>query len=209
MANFRALVTIPAVSGVAKDSVANNWSVTATSDPATWGPNFEAALKSFYDAWGANRSSLYVWTGARCKTYALADPTPRVPVRDVSLALSGSVATNTLPSEVALVLTFQGPIVSGTPQARRRGRVYLGPFSSASADSATGRPASALLSTMSTAAIALKVASVAATDWDWVVISNVNPAVPVSTIVTNGWVDNAWDTQRRRGIAFTARGAWS
>jgi hypothetical protein len=30
-------------------------------------------------------------------------------------------------------------------------------------------------------------------------------AVPV----TDGWVDNAWDTQRRRGIDRTARSTWT
>jgi len=52
------------------------------------------------------------------------------------------------------------------------------------------------------AATYLKGASDAAADWTWVVYSTVDNAMyPVD----NGWVDNSWDTQRRRGVKPTAR----
>jgi len=42
--------------------------------------------------------------------------------------------------------------------------------------------------------------------WDWVVYSPTNG----NTVnVDNGWVDNAFDTQRRRGLAVTARTNWT
>jgi hypothetical protein len=45
-------------------------------------------------------------------------------------------------------------------------------------------------------------ASVTETTWSLAVYS---VADAVAREVTNGWVDNAWDTQRRRGIDATAR----
>jgi hypothetical protein len=45
-------------------------------------------------------------------------------------------------------------------------------------------------------------ASQAATAWKWAVYSTVNAT---GVEVTNGWVENAWDTQRRRGRIATVR----
>jgi hypothetical protein len=39
--------------------------------------------------------------------------------------------------------------------------------------------------------------------WTWIVVSEVAGLNDV--IVTNGWVDNAFDIQRRRGVTPTSR----
>jgi hypothetical protein len=39
----------------------------------------------------------------------------------------------------------------------------------------------------------------------WVTVS---PTAGTSGVVTDGWVDNAWDTQRSRGAAPTMRIDW-
>lgn len=38
--------------------------------------------------------------------------------------------------------------------------------------------------------------------WQWRIWSPTNNN---SVLIDNGWVDNAWDTQRRRGVEATAR----
>jgi hypothetical protein len=48
----------------------------------------------------------------------------------------------------------------------------------------------------------MKAAAIASASWDWVVYSPTDDAYHE---VANGWVDNAWDTQRRRGYKPTSR----
>lgn len=98
-----------------------------------------------------------------------------------------------------MVLSFQADKVSGLPQARRRGRVYFGPLGGAA--EASGRPGTTLLSAVVAFGAALLSESNLA-DWTWVVYSTVNNG---GAPVTNGWVDNSFDTQRRRGLEWTAR----
>jgi hypothetical protein len=208
MGIYRAQVVVPAVNSLSKDAIVNNWGLYTLDSPSGVAAIVGPILRNFYDAWGANRSSMYAWTGARLKLYHMNDPKPRVPVADVALLLSGSVATNTLPTEVSLCLSVQASRVSGQSQRRRRGRLYLGPFSSASGDGLTGRPASALRTTLATAAEAARVAF-GATTVGWHVVSQPKPTDPMtSAAVTGGWIDDAWDTQRRRGGQPSARLIW-
>ena len=51
----------------------------------------------------------------------------------------------------------------------------------------------------------LLTASLAAADWHWVVYSTVQPAGQRTADVVNGWVDDAFDIQRRRGLAANSR----
>jgi len=101
-------------------------------------------------------------------------------------------------------LSFQGERTSGQSQARRRGRVYLGPFGSSAGDTTSGRPSSGLRGGIITAAAAFGVQSQAAIEWVWGVISTAGPSMSFSE-VKDGWVDDAWDTQRRRGEGATLR----
>lgn len=201
MVAMRAQVVVPADTGLPEDVVVNTWGLDASIDVGTWQASFMAAMLAFYDERNSYLSSLYQWTAARVRLYNLADPTPRVPIFDLPLGLTGTFALNTLPQEVALCLSFQGPKLSGVPQARRRGRVYLGPWATAASDSGTGRPEDDLITLLIEAADELLDASNAATGWKWAVISGASGSTPTPVIVTNGWVDNAWDTQRRRGAS--------
>jgi hypothetical protein len=95
--------------------------------------------------------------------------------------------------------------VSGQPQARKRGRIYLGPFDTTQLN-ADGRILPACQTTIRNAAQALLTASDVALDWSWAVYSPTNAS---GVIVDNGWVDNEWDTQRRRGRAATTRSTFT
>lgn len=129
-------------------------------------------------------------------------------------------APNQLPSEVALCLSYHGDLTGlqeeapdgpdlGTkvdrPKARRRGRLYYGPFSvNALSAVQAGRPITGLRDCLIGIGDHLLNG-----DWrppgaiiDWVVWSTVNQD---DTPVVGGWVDNAFDTQRRRGISPTIR----
>lgn len=200
MALYRTQVTIRSADNVSANYATNTWHCIAPDlvELALW----EAALTSFYQAVDVRISTLAGSTNAlQYKHYDLADPEPRAPVLTGQASLSPSGAP--LPPEVALVMSFQAAQASGVPQSRRRNRIFL-PFFNTGSNGADGRPASAAITDVANAGAALLAASGpnAATDWVWVVYS---PLTDTYEEVANGWCDNEWDTQRRRGRVRTSR----
>lgn len=125
-----------------------------------------------------------------------------------------------LPPEVALVATFHadisdvseriavaptGPAGDILPRARRRGRIYFGPLNT-SALGSSGRPATTLVTSLANAAQRLaEGATLTHPDARLAVYSR---ADGVAREVTGGWVDDEFDTQRRRGRERTLRDTW-
>lgn len=137
------------------------------------------------------------------KMYKLSDDKPRAP----AYTSQGSFELQnvaSLPSEVALVMSFQTEPESGLPQARRRNRIYLGPFAGM-ANSEVGRPSNLLVETLLFAGHQMIVASDESIYWAWHVYS---PTQNAHYPTISGWVDNAWDSQRRRGVDATLRGGF-
>lgn len=135
------------------------------------------------------------------KCYNRADVKPRAPVLTRTWSFLGAPTGTPLPSEVCLCCSFQAAPLSGTPQSRRRGRVYVGPLKEVALGT-DGRPSAGLITGLVSSAAGLLAASDAATQWLWVVHSSF---VAIDVPVTNGWVDNEFDTQRRRGRVATSR----
>jgi hypothetical protein len=174
----------------------------------------DAALSDFYLTVGATGGqalrtmmSEACATTWRIKTYDLSQPKPRIPLRTTEKT-NAPGGGDTLPNEVALCLSFRAANVPGVPGARRRGRIYFGPNQIANTSTtAPGRPVQSLINTLRDAA--LRLATRPAADPYWGVYSRANLPNPVAASVipevVAGWVDNAWDTQRRRGPASTAR----
>lgn len=200
MTNILCQAALPSATGLTEDTVVNNWSFDVTSgSTSTKCALIVTALNSFYGVIDQYLSNFLAGTIAY-KFYDRADPTPRVPVHEGAGTVTPG--TNTIPTEVALCMSFQAARVSGLNQARRRGRVFLGPLAEAATTNNTGRPAAAFITAIDTAGSALLAASIAATDWKWVVWSSANNSF---SYVANGWVDNAYDTQRSRGFRPTSR----
>lgn len=197
------------------DASVNVWHTTVPDGtaPGVAATAVQTALIGFYTAVnpGSTQSlSSYfssIMSGTwSIKTYDLADSKPRTPILD-STPTPFTPGTNALPTEVALVLSFRRTPASGVNPRRTRGRLYIGPFSAVTtvADQATGRPAAtanSIIPTLKAAAAAFLAASTASSAWSWAVWSPTNGS---AVDVQQGWVDNAWDTQRRRGIAATTR----
>jgi hypothetical protein len=160
-------------------------------------------VQDFYNGANTNNTlsgymSRWLNFGAEVRTYDLEIPkNTRVPTIQ---AFDRSFATNDvgLPEEVAVCLTIRG----ATPPAisrRRRGRLYFGPLNSTAliGGNATGpsRPHGNLITDLTVAA--LRMINDSGSGGAWCIHSTV-PAenfVPVA----GGYVDNAFDTQRRRG----------
>lgn len=208
MAIWRAQVELEAGSLLPEDKIVNTWHFEG-SETATDLANIDDMLSDFYD--GANPSGrlfgVYSNSGVtgkvKIKIFCLADPEPRIP-RGEFLHTWSRGAGGGLPSEVALVMSYQGSEVAGEPQRRRRGRVYLGPFNAA--QNTAGRPVQNLRQIIGEAASQLQAAAEASVTWQWVVYSRADVA---GVEVVDGWIDNAWDTQRRRGLKMTDRLPWA
>jgi hypothetical protein len=146
--------------------------------------------------------------GATLKVYNVNDTPPRAPVYTSAMVLQERQATTSdTPTEAAVCLSFQGVPISGVPQARHRGRAFIGglaaPLTAGDLDSFPVVNAD-LQSSMATAGDDFRIATAAA-GWVWVVFSRV---LNTGSAITNGWIDNALDTQRRRGNDPTSRLVW-
>lgn len=139
------------------------------------------------------------------KLYNMEDPSPRHPFMESSRTQAVMVDGATMPTEVALVASWQATTVSGEPQARRRGRIFFPAPLTTQAD-ASGRPSSGLIDQLANRCKNLFDAwDDPLKKWEWVIWSVRNQD---HSLVDNGWVDNAWDTQRRRGWRATGRTTW-
>jgi hypothetical protein len=213
MALLRALVTIPRDTGLPEDVSVNTWhfSTTETSPYSAARTAIGSALQTFYSAVDQLFSSVTA-TPVTLRFYDLGEPQPRTPLAaPATVTFVPDTGTVVYPEECAIALSFQGSKVSGVPQARRRGRVYLGPLSGIGAIVA-GRTQvpNSVTGVIAAAGGGLLAASESASTWKWVVYSPTSAAEGMPgeawyTAVKSGWVDNAFDVQRRRGPAPTFR----
>lgn len=196
---YRTQVSINTADNIAANFATNTMHVFAPDlvELALW----HSALVTFYQSIDIHFSNLVrASDGVTMKSYDLSDPEPRAPVLtfDGNLTVGGSP----LPTEVSLVMSFQAPRSSGINQARRRNRIYI-PFISQASMGTDGRPSAACVSAIVTAGGDLLAASgPTSADWQWMVYS---PSDDDYDLVDNGWVDNEFDTQRRRGRQATSR----
>lgn len=191
---------LEAVGAIPADAVTNTWHFSALADG-----DLEDAAGQLLAFYGDIESGLsdQLSGNIQLKFYDLADPQPRVPVYMQSDTLTLG-ANDAMPAQVSLVMSFEAAIISGGNRARRRNRVFLGPWSENV--NLEGRPTSGLITTIVGAAEVLLAASSSAGNWSWEVYS---PTDTDNFGVQSGWVDNRWDTQRRRLPRATNRTTFS
>lgn len=198
MAVLRVLSNLKMVSGIPDDDVMNVFHVEA--DPALPGIlDLATGWQSFMDSIAPLFPNTVATSGHTIRAYNLADPEPRAPVLDTTFITPSVSAVDPLPSEVALCISYQGVRVSGDPQRRRRGRMYIGPLSTSQLQD--GRPHPVTLTDLVTAFEAFY-ADLASNAIEFGVYSTMDEGL---VTLSNGWVDNAFDIQRRRGWAPTSR----
>lgn len=202
MADYAVQVTIPYKTGVPADVTTNVWHfhTTVGEGDAT---QIGAFLSTIYTAFIPYASSVLDFTKTGVKGYDLADPEPRSPAWSGTSDLGDGNDTNPiLPEEVAACLSFRANLESGQPPARRRGRIYLGPLSTdVMADIGrsvlTGTFMDDMLAAYEAAWAELTDAGLSHSVW--------SPTDGVGRPVVSAWMDNAFDTQRRRGVRATVR----
>ena len=199
------------VSGLAEDQFVNTWHFQREG---LLGPDYENVEDMLVDFWTgdtlseSNPLNDFLTTNQingtyTLKVYDLEEEKPRAPVYENTgeITLSNS---DSLPTECAAVLSFQATVESGENQKRRRNRVYLGPFAVTANDD--GMLLNGFVERLLFQGRLLLNASQDSDSWRWVVYS---PTDDNAEPVWSGWVDNAWDTQRRRGLRKTARGVFN
>lgn len=215
---------MPSDNGNPADAVMNTWHFK-TNDVGT--PNEEASdcvaevLVPFYENIHTYLSSFLAGNYV-IKAFDLADPEPRVPVLETGGSLSAVGSTSGLPCEVAVCLSFQAERLSGHPQARRRGRLYIGPLAigadpivadGTAADMIVGSTFRSALATQASAAAGVFIGTGSGSSMAWCTFSPTDVAegktlAQASNNVTDGWIDFAVDIQRRRGHAPGGRTLW-
>jgi len=210
--------TIPYSSRVPSDVVTTTWHADFNSPPFLPGPAEAAALvqkinnfykKIFEGSPGA--MAQYMSPGnSRAKVYDLTDPMPRVALFDgpSPVVASEDLVPSYMPPETAVCLSYRAAYQSGLPKASQRGRIFLGGIGNACIDAAVGVDFpvvnAGFRNDIGVFANNL-ITDFADVDWTWVVYSRkLNQSFPV----VGGWVDNALDTQRRRGVTATTRTNW-
>lgn len=204
---MRAQVVLPYTSGHPEDVSVNVWHFRTSDKAQATFDSIADALQAFYNGIRTMFPSSLDLAGASVRFYDLADAKPRPPLGEQLLGLTPGGLNAVGPSEVAICLSFHGTRIAGVNPARQRGRIYLGPCSSTIiiGSIVPGTTVSAIIQR----ANELLTTSNGAT-WDWVIYSQAlandpAPFVPADTTVVGGWVDNEWDTQRRRGTKSTIR----
>jgi hypothetical protein len=155
----------------------------------------------------------------RIQMYSLTEGETRTPVLDETFTFTPGTSLS-LPAEVAVCLSYTGQITSGVNRRRNRGRIYIGPLN-VDAGGHVGdvsRPNETFMGVLAGAAGGLKTG--APTQWSIFSRAQAGPpeggadAYTASQLtgafreVDRGYVDNAWDTQRRRGAQPTDRVTW-
>ena len=221
MALYQVQVSIPYYTGIPEDVVTNVLHFEFGDIVAPTGTDFTnlaLSLATFYNGcYGAISPNLATMAkymrpaNARMKMYALADVKPRVPVFDEETpltALNQDSTSSKLPNEVSSVQSFHGAYVGGISKASQRGRIYLGGLGDGWLDDGDAnsfpKPASGALQEATQSAENM-LGNTADDGWVWVVRS---PTLNQTFDVVGGWMDNAFDTQRRRGQAATTRNLW-
>jgi hypothetical protein len=149
------------------------------------------------------------------KIYDLDTLPPRAPIHQYSFKKVVTAAgQGVYPAEVALAITLRAAPVAGIKAARLRGRLYIGPLrqpAGVSAGTAGDRPTAAMMTDFTTAVQGLvnDLAALNPITRLQVYSPTIRGSAPTSAgamhQVVEASVDNAWDTQHRRGRAGTTR----
>lgn len=235
MTNLLVTARLKAASGIAEDDVSNSFAIAVpnTWDPATDLLNVTGPVAAFYNAAQSNGSSVGEFIGKSITRNAsgieidVFDVTAKMngephgsPIATDASTLLPVAYADELPREVSLVATLRavdwdeqpierpdGPDAGAAldrVRARYTGRIYVGPLAQVTSTSASGtsRPTGSFQTTVRLAVQKLDDDLEAAGFLGLCVWSRKDGAF---RDVVRVETDDAWDTQRRRGVQATTR----
>lgn len=218
ISQIRAQITFQGASGSPDDRYVNNLAFEGSNLVADLA-DLHTAITNFYtDVPTGGTSSIIglmseqvAADGHQIRYYDLAVAPPSLPILIEELVLPVAPTADGYPEEVAWCMSFRGAPVAGNNTgpgphlpARRRGRIYIGPLAEVVGVNGVPsvRPDMALADDVLLSADDTLGASLLANGYEWGVWSPTDAALyPVQLV----WMDNAFDTQRRRGAAPNAR----
>lgn len=233
---YTAEVTLPYVTLLPRDVTVNTFHFQGGASAAELSEAQQIAqrLSDFYtgsSSTGTLGSYLSNEIGPICtvKVYDAEATEPRpIFYQDTFNIGASRSSSGDLPPEVALCLSYYGT----ANQKRQRGRVYIGPFCQiAEVPSVTyAAPTASLVTCLVEAGTRLAKNSGAVAQGDTGMLPSTPATGPAAvlwsvrskyaaltgttlgsmfTLINNGWVDNEWDSQRRRRIAATSRSVFA
>lgn len=208
-------------SGLPKDVTVNTWWFTiAGSEPGSG--EITDAVTKVQGFWEFDDGGTLSPIGQRLAGYVNRNVTFRVvgvnpatgleigfPIEiPITLPPGPSGSIGHFPPEVAVCLSYHANYDFGVNKARRRGRLYLGPVDTSFAGGFTSDTVVPFIVDSFRQQLCDAARDVVAAPGDavWSVYSRTSGA---AYTVVGGWVDEEFDTQRRRGIASTIRTSWS
>ena len=222
---LRAVVDLKKRSGIPADSVQNVWhfSIADAVNRAIAADELAGYLVDFYDAIDGYLSRTLKnnvgaheikWYEVNVGGFGEGDDFSGSPfLLNTFTTPNIDYGTQNFPSEIAACLSVEADL-SGSfeefgatrPNARRRGRLYIGPLNINTASEEPGTQRARVSNTFQTllldAANTLWGAVETMVGTDWVVYSRAEGA---TYRIIKGWVDDAFDVQRRRGEKAVTR----
>lgn len=206
---YRAAAIRHGKSGLAEDVFVNTLYFLADDNKVTAADDINAAILDFYNTPGPTHPlnaymSTFVDQVLTVKVYKMSDAAPKEPLIREQTLTTTRLVTEGFPEEVAVCLSYS----AASPHTdRRRGRIYLGPLTSACFAANAGTSQCIVNSTFQgdIAAAAVRLAN--HVDAGWLIYSKIG--VGSYAAVETGWIDNAVDIQRRRGPKAISRLTWA
>lgn len=210
------VVSLPYTTNLPRDVSQTTWAFNTADEDGPTLNAITAALVAFYNRVNAPQTqsvSRYMSPfinrmNCSIDVYKIAEGDMGPPIFTQPFVLGAPASPTALPLEVSLCTSFQGDKITSMPQARRRGRTYIGPLNVEAINASAGapRPNSTFINVLRTASALLHQDADAIDGVTWCVWSRTTGLlVPI----TNGWVNNEWDTQRRREARETDRSVWA
>lgn len=202
MTIYRAQVTFPGGSGDTSDIHVNTFHIESSNPDLTVGEAelWRDALQDMYESIAVTQAMKgYSTSLGVVKIYDVATPPPNYPLFDLNVDTGEPKGTVVMPPEVALCISYANDSEVAVPRGRRRGRIYIGGVSNPGGQ---GRPSeSGIMQTCITAFTGYVNSIYGGLGSPVVWSPTAGQGFPIERI----WVDNEYDTQRRRGGKPTSR----